>query len=797
MTERQDPDPEKDSRLTSAPMSDAPFEIVSSNKLDPLLSFLQERARARNKPFVSRQKDAGTQVFERFWDKQGLLWTGFAFVIGIYIYRVLPEESHWAVLSFISLFSGLVGLSLWREKGLSPSVILILATVAGLTVATVRTAIVQAPRLGEPMSVTLTARVLDIDRKGSGTRVLLQTLSVNNRQITNIEFPERVRLRVSPKSELRVGDGVETQARLFPPAGPVTPGGYDFSFRAYYSRLGATGFSYGEPKRIDLDSETVATQTTRLLAGFRHALAERIKGILPGGPEQALAVALLVGERSGIAHEVEENLRKAGLAHILAISGLHMALFAGGAFATCLGVLALFPAAVLRMPIQKIAAGLALAAAVFYLLLSGASVATQRSFLMISLVFLGIMIGRRGLTLRSVALAGLVLLILAPERLFFPGFQMSFAAVISLVAVYDIWRQRQIDRPRLAPDRPFWANAVRKAGHYAAALFVTALVAGLATGIVGAHHFARIAPYGLIGNMLGMPVFSVIVMPMGVLALALMPFGLAAIPLSVMATGLSLLLAISEFTSELTADSGLTGNLSAAAAVCLVSGLFVLLLLPGRLRFFSSLPIAAGVSLAVLDRPPDIQIASAGTRIAARDETGQLRLSSGATTFQNAIWMQVEGLPESAIKSRKMKSHQRYCESHGCVIHAYTKKPGAIETVQPIRIAYPKTAEALELDCKNADIIVSDIIAKRPCSATVVFDKTFRQARGAISIWLSDPKQSEPRQYDHRYGATPQSRYPEKPDSAKPVISRISYAVPKIVRPWHKLGSVMRRSLNN
>lgn len=796
MTEKSDPNLRDENRGDTAQARNAQTDIVTNSPLDPLRVFLRKRANQTNNQVTARVQTDALLPQNQLWETQGLLWVGFAVASGIFIHGVLLEEPYWPFAVAILAILSAVGFNRWRKHGLSRMGVLALAVFAGVTLATVRTAMVEAPKLAEEMSVTLTGRVLSVDQRNSGKRVLLKVLSVNNRSISTIEFPEKARMRVPTTSTIQTGEGIEVRGRLFPPAGPVTPGGYDFSYRAYYSKIGATGFAYGVPKHIDLEIGSIAIRFAQFLAKLRDRLAARITANLADGPEAALAVALLVGERSGITPEDEENLRQAGLAHILAISGLHMALFAGGAFSVCLAVLALVPAVALRIPIHKVAAVSALMAAVVYLLLSGASVATQRSFLMIALVFLGLIVGRRGLTLRSVAIAGLFLLVLAPERLFFPGFQMSFAAVIALIAVYDIWRKRPPADRFASGNDAVWYRLGKNLTGWVAGLFVTALVAGLATGIIGAHHFARIAPYGLIGNMLGMPVFSLIVMPMGVLALALMPFGLAAIPLTVMAFGLSLLLDIAAFTAGLTGTAAQIGILSAPAALLLIAGLFALLLLPGRLRAMSLVPVVLGTLLVKMERPPDIQIAASGSQLAARDETGLLRLTSQSGSFQNAIWLQTEGIAEEAIKSRTMKSSQKKCDKTGCVVFAFPEKSALGPSPTPLKIAIPKTIQALGLDCRKADIVVSDKVARGNCVAPIIIDKNIRKSRGTISIWLSAAYQSEPQQSEDQKTALLQSNYVAIKRTFKPVISRISYAIPKTPRPWHRPGTVTRRSLS-
>lgn len=436
-----------------------------------------------------------------------------------------------------------------------------------------------------------------------------------------------------------------------------------------------------------------------------------------------------------------------------------MALFAGGAYAVFLMLLSLSETATLRWPNHKIAALAALGAAAGYLALSGASVATQRSFIMIGLVFVAILAGRRGLTLRSVALAGVILLGFAPERLFSPGFQMSFAAVICLVAVYTFWRQRSSSSAFKSGAGNHQAGLVsrglRFTGLWIAGLFVTALVAGTATGIIGAYHFGRIAPLGLIGNMLGMPVFSLVIMPMGVLALVLMPFGLAAFPLHLMTVGLDILLKVSAWTAGLAPGSGGVAAPGAMVTLSLVTGLFTLLLLPGRYRTVSVIPFGVALIGLLVFRPPDIQIAGQGRLIAARDSVGALRIDAKRSGFAAEIWLQAEGFAQNTFAGHKMQDGQRRCDRHGCVYRAFVPRSAGppyswfvrlwsgtrqLRAEKPLLVAAPRTPGALFQDCRRADIIVTDLEMPTGCAAGLIFEAETRDRLGAISIWLTSEK---------------------------------------------------------
>jgi competence protein ComEC len=733
---------------------------------------------------LSRQRDDRAEWGRKF-AEQRLLWFAFAFAVGIALYTLLPEEPDFYAVSALFGASGLFVLNARYRSRLTPAGIVVFAVIAGAFVADLRTTVVDAPRLQVERTFTIIGLVTNREDTQRGPRLTIDVEDVADlpRNLPKEQFPQRVRISVPDTTVSGIGDAVTVRARLFPPSGPVRPGGYDFSFRAYFERIGATGFSYGVPRSADLGEPSLIMKAERKLGDLRQEIAVRINGLLGAGDGSALAAALLVGDRSGLSAESEDALRQAGLAHILAISGLHMALFAGGTYAVILIILSLSQTAALHYPTHRIAAAAALMAAICYLGLSGASVATQRSFIMVFLVFLGILTGRRGLTLRSVALAGLALLLLAPERLFHPGFQMSFAAVICLVAAYDALRDGRGERLPKARSASPVLRGMMFVLHWTFGLFLTALIAGTATGLIGAYHFGRIAPFGLIGNMLGMPVFSLIVMPMGVLALILMPFGLAVLPLQVMAFGLDLLLRIADWTAGLGAHSGAVPVPDAITTLLATATLFGLLLLPGKLKGLSAIPFVAAVITGTLSRPPDVQIADKGRLIAARDDSGTLLIHAGRAGFATDNWLQVEGLPEKAFQAHRMAEGQFACDGTGCLYRAYPYRTQTIyqtlfglfdsgeqgtEAIgsPPLLLALPKTADALDLDCRFADVIVTTLTVPDDCRAGLVIDRRNRHALGAISIWLAPPEKSA------------------KPGHTE--ISQWRAAKTSPPRPWHK-----------
>jgi competence protein ComEC len=679
-----------------------------------------------------------------------LVWITFAFATGVSAYFLLPEEPAFPAVC-AGFLACLIASVLFRRKlAVSPLAMLGLAVVSGFFVANLRTEMVEAPRLLKERTATVAGFVSDRVVNTRGVRLVIDLACSGGEQMCSGPSAnlQRVRIRVPGQTDARIGDAVRIRARLFPPAGPVRPDGYDFSFRAFYEQIGATGFSYGPPEQIDLGPTPTTLKAKRWLQDIRDGIANRIRDLLGEGEATELAAALLVGDRSGISEESEDVLRQAGLAHILAISGLHMALFAGGAFTVFLMVLSLSETAALNLPTHRIAAVAALAAAVVYLGLSGASVATQRSFVMVSLVFLAVLTGRQGLTLRSVAVAALALLAIAPERLFHPGFQMSFAAVLCLVAVYETWRTRQAVDLKVREPLSGFERIVRSLFGWIVGLLVTALVAGTATGLIGAYHFGRIAPYGVVGNLLGIPLFSLLVMPMGVLALVLMPLGLAAYPLQVMAYGLDGILVVAEWTAAIDAGDGTIPSVPASSALLAVTGLFALVLFTGRRRLAGLALLGVAGGILMLARPPDVLIPEKGKLVAARDVSHRMRFHATRAGFAVENWLRLEGISPEAFHLHRMGDRQRTCDHQGCVLKAYPPAGTArmeAGLLNPILIALPTHPAALMNDCRYADVIVTALDVPSDCKADLIIDGQARADLGSLALWLDTETPSHDR----------------------------------------------------
>ena len=738
---------------------------------------------------------------------RGLSWASLAVVMGIAGYFALPAEPSALVVCLISVACLVLAVHARRRGRAALAFLIAGLLLAGVGAGALRTALVAAPVLERARSLAVSGFVETVEQRPGSLRLTL--LLREAERLSPAEMPRRVRVTLRGRlgdPAPRVGSAVSLRARLMPPPDAVMPGGYDFAFRAYFARLGATGFAFTAPREIDLGPPPVRLRLAASLADLRGGIASRIQAALGQDTVAgALAVALIVGDRSAIPPEVTEVLRTTGLAHILAISGLHMALFSGAVFFVVRAGLALMREVSDTRPIDLWAAGAALAAAAFYLAISGASVATQRAFVMTVLVLAGRMAGRRALTLRNAAIAALLILLPAPESILAPGFQMSFAAVVALIAAYESLRRalraREREDTRRADTALVWGltgGTVRWVG----ALLLTSLVAGLATGAIGAFHFHRVAPLGPLVNLLAMPLVTLVVMPMAVLALALLPFGLEILPLTMMGLALDQVVAVATWASRWTPAAGVVGAPSLAATLLLVVAGGVLCLAPRGTRRLALVPFLAAIGLQALHRQPDLLIASDGDVIALRDAAGRLRVSARPGSFVAEMWLRAEGIPsvdhgDHALARGGAHALARggappeqargsmSCDASGCVALAHgpagigsdrtssnrtssngtssgtngsgingsgTHVPllpsphtGAGSTPEPGRgavralvLALSRKPEALAEDCARADIVVTPFQAPADCAAPIIFDGPRLAREGAVAVYL-DP----------------------------------------------------------
>jgi competence protein ComEC len=547
-----------------------------------------------------------------------------------------------------------------------------------------------------------------VDIQPSRTRLTIRPLKIEGLDPENL--PRLVRISVAGEAGFDVGEPIDLTARLFPLRPPLAPDSPNFSRRLYLDGIGATGFAYTVLPKLrknqysKKDHSSYFSSWKQLVENTRLHLVQQVNRILPS-EEAGLTNALMVGDRGGVPDYLAEALRRSGLAHLLAISGLHMGLLCGTVFFLIRFGFAALSNVALRYPVKKIAAGAAFLAGAMYLLLSGATVPTQRAFVMTGVVLLAVLVDRRAISLRLVALAAFIVMAVQPDAVLGPSFQLSFAAVTILVAFYEGAGRKWIS-PRQEQ------GPIQGAGRYLWALLVTSILVTLTTAPIILFHFGRISVLGIIANLVAIPLMAFWIMPCIVLALALFPIGLAFVPLYALSPGLKALIALSK---EISAhDWGLwyLARPDGAAVLCLAIAVLWLVIWQRRhLRLWGIVPLTlAGVFL-LMAKTPDILVAGNRQDWVVFDKSdNRLVFPDGVGEFSKSLWMERFG-----INPERKDVATTTCTSDPCLV-----------TLGTSRVAISKGFANPFFACRHADIVISleGDVPQNACSrrATIIDD---------------------------------------------------------------------------
>jgi len=532
--------------------------------------------------------------------------------VGALLYFSMAAEPGWLALAAGLALLGACAFASRARPAMHLAFVAALLCVGGVVLAKAESWRAGTKMLGGEITTRLSGRVVEVERMANG-RVRL-TIDVTGTERPVLRYaPERV--RVSARS---IPDGVEPGAAvtglvsLMPPSGPVRPGSYDFALEGYFDGIGASGFFLRGPEAVaGSGAPPLFTAFHAAVERARIAIANRISAQI-GGPEGEIAAALVVGIRAGIPEDVNEALRRAGIYHIISISGLHMALVAGTIMGLLRAGFALFPGFSSRRPVKKYAAALALVGLAGYLFMSGGEVAAQRSFIMIAVMLVAVLFDRSALTMRNLAIAAIIVIAVSPHEVVGPSFQMSFAATAALVGGYAAWSDWRADRARQpAPNRSLPHRLLRMAAFATVGLAFTSIIAGGATAIYAAWHFQQMPSLGLFTNLTAMPIVSAIVMPFAVLGALAMPFGLDGPFFQVMGLGLTATIAIARWFAE-RSPTDMIGLVPAASVAVLTVALIVATVSSTWLRL-AAVPVALVGLLLLTGRPtPDLFVSEDG-----------------------------------------------------------------------------------------------------------------------------------------------------------------------------------------
>lgn len=665
-----------------------------------------------------------------------LVWVSVFLGVGAGLYFGLYNEPSFYAVG--GLLAGCIALfmsafRLYHHKAHSvPLLILFLVSAAwlctaiGFAAGQLKTNIVKTAMIEKETRPVMVEALIDHreEQEGKkGTLLFLSDVHIENWD-TNTT-PSHIRITVRKKTDAAAGDRVKFLAKLTPISPPVAPDSYDFARHYYFESIGALGYSLsnieilqkGEPGLFNLEN-------------LRTSISSHIYTVVPER-EAGIAAALMTGERAAITDEDWNALRASGLAHIISISGLHVAMVAAPIFFLVRLLLAMIPYVALRLPIKKIAAAAALVACCLYVGLVVPSVPTTRSLLMTGVALVAIMLDRSPFSMRLVALSAILVLLASPESIWSVSFQMSFAAVAALVAMAES------ARPYLTR---FYNDAgwIKRSALFIVGTLMTSLVASLATASYSLYHFQQIASYSVLANALSVPISGILIMPMVIISFVLLPFGAADWSLKILGLGVDWLLDIARWTQDLPGSVITTSAMPDMFLIMMTVAGVLIILCHGKLRLLAALPcMVALLSIAVTELP-DILVSEDGSVMAVKDADGVYLSSLRKERFASETWLKrwnkteedVQIFPKQGMVTLKNGGFIS-CDPSACRIQ-----------VGETKLSFGQSFYELKEDCKWANIIVSEArLQKHFCGDRNVSQYGYYDFRnnGALALYQGNP----------------------------------------------------------
>lgn len=556
---------------------------------------------------------------------QLFVWVPVFMGAGVGLWFALPYEpglTHYTA-AFALVLGGVLGI--WHGADLGrPLFVALICAALGFVAAGLRGAVVSAPMLDFRYYGPVQGRVVQIDRSQSDAlRITLDQVVLGDVAPARTPHYVRISLQGAPDAP-DMGQVVMLTAHLSAPEGATEPGAFDFRRMAYFMQLGAVGYTRSP---VLVWQPPAAGQ--QWIDRLRRDISAAMNAAMPS-QAGAFATGAMTGDRSAITQDTVAALRDSNLAHLLAISGMNLAFLAGFVFMLIRYGVALVPPVALRVNAKKIAAVVALGVALFYWLLSGANVSTTRAMLMISVMLGAVLLDRRGISMRAVAISAIVLLAVQPESLLDPGFQLSFAATAALVGGYGA-----LDRAIVQGRAPRWLMPVY-------ALVLTSLVAGLATAPYAAAHFNRFTDYGLLANLATAWMMSVL-MAGGVIAALLAPFGAEAPALWMMERAGEWILSVAHWVAGLEGAVTAIPAPSAAVLPLITLGGLWILVWQGQRRLLGLPVLALALGLWVMAQRPDLLISADGRVAGLMQPEGRALSHAKGAGFAVKTWLENDG----------------------------------------------------------------------------------------------------------------------------------------------------------
>ena len=659
------------------------------------------------------------------------LWTPVAFGSGAGLYfTLLREPQSWVALAGVALAGALLlAAGRWSgSRGLTAALVLAACALAGFSMAKLRSDHVKAPIApAQSRPERLEGWVVDVISPGQGgPRLMVAPARIG-------DWPARatpIRVHVTLRGGYLPGPGepIRLLAVINAPPPPASPGSYDFARDSFFQSVGGVGFALGPAQSWAApEPPPWRLRLTMQINALRWDLTRRIVDTL-GMRTGGLAAAMTTGHDAFIPKAEVDDLRAAGLAHIISISGLHMAIVGGFVFAILRFGIAAWPWLALRAPGKKIAAALALAAVGGYLVLSGSPPPAERSAITAAVAFGAILVDRQAISLHALALAAVAVLLLQPEAVTQPGFQMSFAATAALVALAEVW-------PRAVKEinTPWPIRVVQGVWTWTAAGAAASFVAGTATAPFAMQHFNRVSTWGLISNMVSEPISGFLMMPGLALGAVLTPFGLGEWPLQVAGFAIDLLNRVAHIAANapyalIVVASGPAWTLPAAFL-----GLLWLCLWKGPLRWLG-LPFALAISLVPKPPTPDVWASADGAAVAVRSAKDAVLFRPDVKRFGAELWARRRGLTPLETEADRDRGYN--CDHWSCapLPSAPVRVAAAWNVKRPL-----KEGRLAEL-CASAEVVIlRNDFAPEACAAPVVLTGRDFARGGAVELYRDGP----------------------------------------------------------
>jgi competence protein ComEC len=671
---------------------------------------------------------------------------------------------------------------------------------AALGFASAQMATIRAPPIEADLptrATIVTGTIRAVEALPDGRRITIQPAWLDG-AAEPLRRSVRTRLQKKDDGELASGDQVRIRALVRPPASPSYPGGWDLQRDAFYAGLGGSGYALGKAERI---VQAVPSGPMRFVQWLRETIAHRVVAVIPGAAG-AVSVTLLTGASMAIPEVDHAAFRDSGLAHLLAVAGLHIGIVMGFALTLSRFAFSLSERASLFWPAKKLAAICALAAGGAYMVLTGMHVPIIRSFVMACLFTVAMLADRRPFSLRGLGVAAVVLMLVAPQEVPGVSFQMSFSAVLALISGYEALR------PWLR--RLHGTSWPRRLALHIAALALTSALAGSASAPYGAYHFGHVQVYFVLANMIAVPLTALWVLPAGLIALFLMPLHLETLALVPMGWGAEAVLWVARATSALPAATFGVPHIPAWGLAVFSLGLAWFGLWQTRRRLAGIVVMLAGLASPLMDRPPDLLVSADGRLIAVRTGQGAfLQQAQGGSKFTRDAWAQywgvgsflpfpgdgVEDIPAAMVAAHPSGDDDARvpgeaaspirCEKDACLLRPFVDRPGALLARGA---QHPK-------GCDQASVVVSAEPARGLCPKPwpKLVDRFTVWRFGSAAIWL-DPNGARImtdrwERGDRPWVAPlPKPRKAAAPELPAAPIDRAASVVPQAVDPDGRTG---------